>query len=703
MTFGGSTTLGGVLEISDTDFPLFPWERLYQGRYLWSPDLGGRVFYRWFSELPLHAATAFLSVMGVPLWLVNRLWPIASLTLMGCSMYYLTSIFVQGKHEFVSCLAASLFFILNPHVTNRISAGQYVILFSCAGLVLFLAYSINGLRTASTKYLVFAGISSIMMSIYIPLAVIGVLLVLSYLIFHSLDRKRATIQSTLRMGTLLLVVFFAVNAWWLIPAMHTALKENIIAEIYSGETVPVLEYYGRLTSLLWIIHPFWDAPEEPIYLFSGFGLVILAYSSLLFRPKDGYKRHLVWYLSFLAITSTLLATGIHYPRFAVLYLWLFNNVPLFQMFRSPLKFITVLVLAYAGLIAINTQRLLVLGKRVTHSSLLIIPAISLLIVANSVPYLNGRVRDFSILSPVTVPSDYYELREYLAQKAGSQVNGFRVLIIPWEAYVHYTWSPYPMTDVIDDLSPVPILAGERPFGVMKLLYESLDGKDPEASAQLLGLLNVKYVVLHKDLRDTDVSSLRSLLSGSPFFQRVKEWENLDLYELDDAHLHDHLYVSSDPILIEGTFTDVKGVIEDDLSPRHDALFLSDQLDAQQIELVRSVSEGGDSKILQDIRYQKIDPTKYTVELRAVTPPILLVLGESYDRNWIAYVGGEEIPTEYHLVANGYSNAWYIDSAGSGLAITLSFWPQQLVYLGSMVSVATLMVMFAFLLRKKLTE
>lgn len=101
----------------------------------------------------------------------------------------------------------------------------------------------------------------------------------------------------------------------------------------------------------------------------------------------------------------------------------------------------------------------------------------------------------------------------------------------------------------------------------------------------------------------------------------------------------------------------------------------------------------------EIVYQKIDSTKYVVHVNAFNP-FFLVFSESYNKNWIAYADGEQIPNEQHFMANSYANAWHINKTGS-YDITLEFRPQKLFYMGSIISITTLTICILYISKNKI--
>jgi hypothetical protein len=100
-----------------------------------------------------------------------------------------------------------------------------------------------------------------------------------------------------------------------------------------------------------------------------------------------------------------------------------------------------------------------------------------------------------------------------------------------------------------------------------------------------------------------------------------------------------------------------------------------------------------------ITYEEINPTKYVVHVDASTP-FFLVFSESYDKDWIATIDGQQIPNEYHFTANGFANGWYINKTGI-FVITLEFQPQNLFYAGSAISLTTLVICIVFLSKDKI--
>lgn len=100
-----------------------------------------------------------------------------------------------------------------------------------------------------------------------------------------------------------------------------------------------------------------------------------------------------------------------------------------------------------------------------------------------------------------------------------------------------------------------------------------------------------------------------------------------------------------------------------------------------------------------VSFQKINPTKYVIQVNA-SEPFFLIFGESYHQSWIAYIDKQQVPNEYHFVANAFANSWYINKTGT-CTITLEFWPQKLFHIGSTISIATLILCILYISKDKI--
>ena len=100
-----------------------------------------------------------------------------------------------------------------------------------------------------------------------------------------------------------------------------------------------------------------------------------------------------------------------------------------------------------------------------------------------------------------------------------------------------------------------------------------------------------------------------------------------------------------------------------------------------------------------INFERINPTNYIVRVHAPNP-FFLIFSESYHKGWTAHIDGQQIPNEYHFMANGYANAWFINKTGT-YTITIEFWPQKLFTIGSTISITSLILCLLYISKNKI--
>lgn len=101
-----------------------------------------------------------------------------------------------------------------------------------------------------------------------------------------------------------------------------------------------------------------------------------------------------------------------------------------------------------------------------------------------------------------------------------------------------------------------------------------------------------------------------------------------------------------------------------------------------------------------ITFQKINPTKYIVNVENAVSPYFLVFSESFHHGWKAHIKGQKLlADDRHVMMNGYANSWYLtpeDADGQkNYQIIIEYWGQQLFYLGILVTLATVFLTLAF--------
>ena len=102
--------------------------------------------------------------------------------------------------------------------------------------------------------------------------------------------------------------------------------------------------------------------------------------------------------------------------------------------------------------------------------------------------------------------------------------------------------------------------------------------------------------------------------------------------------------------------------------------------------------------VQQVKYTRVDQTKYLVDLSKATFPMVLVFNENYNSAWrlsrrdtsgtfwktLTSWNSHGVDTKTHMQIYGYANAWYLPEKPADQLI-LEFYPQTLFYKGLLVS------------------
>ncbi len=116
--------------------------------------------------------------------------------------------------------------------------------------------------------------------------------------------------------------------------------------------------------------------------------------------------------------------------------------------------------------------------------------------------------------------------------------------------------------------------------------------------------------------------------------------------------------------------------------------------------LREVKLNSPERIVPEVSFEKISPARYKVKITNARNPFFLVLSTTFNPQWQAYftttkpknmmevlsesTSGDVVPSENHLVANGYANGWYIDKTGS-YEMFLEYSPERVFIIGRKLS------------------
>lgn len=101
-----------------------------------------------------------------------------------------------------------------------------------------------------------------------------------------------------------------------------------------------------------------------------------------------------------------------------------------------------------------------------------------------------------------------------------------------------------------------------------------------------------------------------------------------------------------------------------------------------------------------IKWQKLNPTKYLLDVIDSSGPFLLVFSESYHNRWKAYTLPNKNEIKAHILVNGYAQGWWIENPSRDFQIIIRYIAQDWTNIGWIISGITLLGCLGYLWFKK---
>jgi len=126
-------------------------------------------------------------------------------------------------------------------------------------------------------------------------------------------------------------------------------------------------------------------------------------------------------------------------------------------------------------------------------------------------------------------------------------------------------------------------------------------------------------------------------------------------------------------------------------------------------LVGDFSSGSAGQQATILSYQKLNPSRYKINVQNTGKPITLIFNSTFDKKWSISTKEFTLRSQ-HFLANGYSNGWYIETPelfdGSEYELEIEYSPQKVadisLYL-SLFTIATILLYFIFNRKTKFSK
>ncbi|MBI3985214.1 MAG: hypothetical protein HY344_04770 [Candidatus Levybacteria bacterium] len=564
------------------------------------------------------------------------------LALIVIPILFFKKFFPSSKFAFIS----TLIFSLNTYVLMLIGGGQIFIslAYAIAPLVFYLF-----LVSFNQKKLLFSFLIGLVLSLQVMLdlriAYVTVFVFLFYLLFNIDFSKKFLFRIVYSLGIPFFIAFL-LNSYWIIPTLILRVNPLYdLGQIYTSFGAVKFFSFATFENTISLLHPNW--PENLFgkvsFMRPEFLIVpILAYSSLFFikNEEERIKKNILFF-AILGLLGAFLAKGANDP-FGFIYIWLFDHIPGFIMFRDPTKWYLLIAISYSILIPFSIGKIYEYLSKFKRPSLFNFSSKNIFLLAVLVyllflidPAIFGKLS--GAFKSTTIPSDYTQLEKYLSLDE----NFYRVLWFPMAQRFAPFSNLHPALPAREFLKEVD----------NKLLVEKFK---QEETQRILINSSVKYVIIPYDSQgeiflkdrkynnDLYLFTLKQLKSVS-WLKNVKQIGKIYVFEIENYK--DHFWTTSGKSLV---------------------------------------------------KYERISPVSYKLYLENVKINDRLVFSEKYDKNWILKEPGNSktiLPSEpYDKVFNSF-----ILQKEGNYTIDLYYGPQIYVMVGVMLGSITLILILLYLL------
>ncbi len=691
----------------------------------------------------------------------------------GLNMYFLT--YVLGIKR-IGRMMSSLFYMMSPislTITWGVSIGFHQPAYVFAPLILGLY--IYGLKNQKgINYIIFSGIIFLLFITWsyiwpVVIALHGLAILVYFLCNVILNMGIVSKKFVLKYTLYFIGLLFLLNMFWIIPVFMSA------DQIYKLGSNPSLGFISNIATLemnsakllgsfrlmgQWNLKGSylgdyfceWGARYSSLpFVMVTFLIPIFALFSLFTKKRD--MKLVSVYFWIVALIGLFFAKG-PIPPLGYLYAYIYKIFPWIALaFRMGfIAFSIPIALAFSPLVGIGVSETYYYIKKnkpwLAIATILIIFVLFFGVLAY--PFWTGNV----IRPPgKNLPSERIKIPAYYSQAdawLAKENHYFRILSLPMSRNytVFYNWNDifgknygYTGADIMKWYSLKPVIyININP--VINAIGEFLSNQNNiSLPKKTIALLNVRYILLHKDFNWNAVSghdwffkhNLKNLETRLSNLEQVNIAGKLHFYKLGEESLP-HIYSTQKQIVITNLSDFIPVVESDAFKPGQQNIIIVDQNTNKNIPMINSNRR-------PFISFVEINPTKYKISIQDAHEPFYLIFSESFNRGWRAYINTDmmkcspiatyanvnviecrdkskffeikditrifdrSVPEEDHFVVNGYANGWYVYPGklglGEGFSLTLYFWPQTIYYVSLFVSGLTLIGCICYLLCKRM--
>ena len=341
------------------------------------------------------------------------------------------------------CGLVSIFYTINPFSIQFLSSINQWNNFSISLIPILFWIVLRYYHDSLKLFLYYGSISALFSIAYTntPLnAVINISTILAVYITSCYHNKKIILLEIIKKYLLVFSAFFLFNCWWLlnmfqgVPTALTYYKADAAKNwlIDTGNTVsnPLVRSLSltHITEIKGISFSFADYFYTPITFFVGLVPIFLVVSGVFFSKKTNLHK-LLFHTLVLMLIAVFLLKGVA-PPLGNIYLFLFDNIPFFNIFKSPVEKFGLLYIFLLSLLILFT---LLATKSTKHyrTGIIIFTAYILfcmgpLSMGNIIPKLSTADGSGTISRKYNIKPAYQNFRGYI----NKQKLEYKVLSLP---------------------------------------------------------------------------------------------------------------------------------------------------------------------------------------------------------------------------------------------------------------------------------
>lgn len=699
--YRGDSIIGG----GDMGLPLDLEVHLKKGVSVWDESVNaGKNTVFGLSRIPEYYFLKVISFSTLP---VNKI-EIVYFCLVSAGILFSFNFFARevlsennSGEKSIIALIGSVFYYFNFFSITRWEGFDRPILYLMIGVPLLLGLIIKNLKKESVLNYFFIGVSSLVFSysaVNLPSFLAGVLLILTFYIFMIIKSLWANNYSLFKkiifLGLKNLIVVLTCNIYWIIPTLNLGSPNTVFNEVapfdwlggISQSCTPfnVIRLLGA-----WYWYQSGSAPYSEIYfqnkyfmfliylipVFCLAGIII----SFIKKKKETY------FLIPILFLGLVLSMGDNGP-FGKIYRYLYDNIVLFRVFRSPwFKFSVFTILGYSFYFGIFSLFIF----RITRKYLPKIFSLLILLLLFSYPIV--------LAHPMITASFYKNWRIKIPDYVRDAIKfidsgikeGERVYIYTYDQNANYDWGYLSITPVLFRLanwSTIGPWSNYIPNDLTNKLTKSVDlgikNNSNQQISNFLSYLRVKYLLLRKDVLFLEEQQFNSAEEQFRKMENIKLVSNFSKWDVYENSKILPLFVWKDRLV---NVPDVEMFLSTVDSGETEDIYCIDCSDSQEV-INRYRLNPGDfiqkENQVRSFKFETKEKINYFFSVKTVNPfkvaPIVYLDGEvmvlkSNDKGELFTMKRQLMPGEHKisLEESVFSNKNFVKNGN--FSDQLSFW------------------------------